>query len=81
MVRFFQPRAADAQLLVEGHADPLAARKLRDEGLFEAALPNISETAPRLPATAFVTEQNMARLLSTTTLTRSPICSPNLICI
>jgi 1,4-alpha-glucan branching enzyme len=44
-VRFFQPRAKDAQLLVHGQ-EPVAMRKLRPEGLFEANLPWVSELAP-----------------------------------
>ena len=32
--------------MLQGHTQPLPARKVRDEGLFEVALPIISETAP-----------------------------------
>jgi 1,4-alpha-glucan branching enzyme len=44
-VRFFQPRAVDAQILQHG-VDPLELRKLRPEGFFEAVLPGISDLAP-----------------------------------
>ncbi len=46
VVRFFQPSAAQAELLVAGHADPIVADKVRQEGLFEAVLPQVSELAP-----------------------------------
>ncbi len=55
-VRFFQPRAAEAQLLLrgqpsetlphEGAPEPLPMRKLRPEGFFEVVLPGTSENAP-----------------------------------
>jgi 1,4-alpha-glucan branching enzyme len=46
VVRFFQPRATEAQLVLQGHAEPLPARKVREEGLYEVTLQIISETAP-----------------------------------
>ncbi len=54
-VRFFQPRAADAQLLLfrrpDGSAwhespETLLMRKLHPEGFFEVVLPGIGEIAP-----------------------------------
>jgi len=55
-VRFFQPRALEAEILLRGlssetlpHEDvakPIPMRKLRPEGFFEAILPGVSEMAP-----------------------------------
>ena len=55
-VRFFQPRALEAEILLRGlssetlpHedvADPIPMHKLRPEGFFEAILPGVSEMAP-----------------------------------
>jgi 1,4-alpha-glucan branching enzyme len=55
-VRFFQPRAVEAQLILRGQSsetlprgsapDPLPMRKLRPEGFFEVILPGFSEFAP-----------------------------------
>jgi 1,4-alpha-glucan branching enzyme len=44
-VRFFQPRAVEAQILEQG-VEPLQMRKLRSEGFFEAVLPGINDLAP-----------------------------------
>jgi 1,4-alpha-glucan branching enzyme len=44
-LRFFQPRAVEAQVVRSG-AEPLKMRKLRPEGFFEAILPGICELAP-----------------------------------
>jgi 1,4-alpha-glucan branching enzyme len=46
VVRFFEPRATEAQLVLRGNSDGLPASKLRDEGFYEVALPGISVTAP-----------------------------------
>jgi 1,4-alpha-glucan branching enzyme len=45
-VRFFQPRAVEAQLLRRDVPEPLPMRKLRPEGLFESILPGVSELPP-----------------------------------
>ena len=45
-MRAFQPSAAEAQVLLRGHSDPLPMRKLPNANLFEIDLPLISETAP-----------------------------------
>jgi 1,4-alpha-glucan branching enzyme len=54
-VRFFQPRAAEAQVLLlsavgeasnSGASEPLPMRKLRPEGFFEVVLPGPRELAP-----------------------------------
>ena len=55
-VRFFQPRAAEAQISLlrraegssvpEPASEPVPMRKLRHEGFFEAILPGVSELAP-----------------------------------
>ena len=45
-VRFFQPRAVEAQLLWQGHTAPLPMRKVRPEGFFEVVLPGTSELPP-----------------------------------
>ena len=45
-VRFFRPGAADASVLLKGVAEPIAARRLRPEGFFEATLPDSQQTAP-----------------------------------
>jgi 1,4-alpha-glucan branching enzyme len=55
-VRFFRPRAVEAQLVLRGQPsetlphrgapDPLPMRKLRPEGFFEVILPGFSEFAP-----------------------------------
>jgi len=55
-VRFFQPRATEAHILLrglpsetlphEGLPEPLPMRRLRPEGFFEAVLPGVSELAP-----------------------------------
>jgi 1,4-alpha-glucan branching enzyme len=44
-IRFFQPRAVDAQLLLQGTPDPLPMRRV-DSGFFEAVLPGTRELAP-----------------------------------
>ncbi len=46
VVRFFQPRAAEGQVLTGKDTNPIPARKLRPEGFFEALLPGTSEIAP-----------------------------------
>ena len=44
-VRFFQPRAVEAQIVPNG-GEPLPMQKHRPEGLFEAVLPGVSDLAP-----------------------------------
>ncbi len=46
IVRFFQPRATEAQLIVKLPPAEIAMTRLRPEGLFEAAFPGTSDTAP-----------------------------------
>jgi 1,4-alpha-glucan branching enzyme len=46
VVRFFQPRATKAELILAGQKDPIPARKMRPEGFFEAALPSVNEFPP-----------------------------------
>ena len=46
VVRFFQPRAVEGELLLNGEANPLPARKMRPEGFFEAVLPAAGEFPP-----------------------------------
>src|SRR5580692_5032868 len=46
VVRFFRPGAADASLLLQGVSEPIPARKLRPEGVFEAPLPDSYQNAP-----------------------------------
>ena len=46
VVRFFQPRAVEGEVLLAGQAQPLAARKMRNEGFFEVTLPSVSEFPP-----------------------------------
>lgn len=46
VLRFFQPRASGGQILVNGQANPIPAKKMRPEGFFEATLPNVSEFPP-----------------------------------
>jgi 1,4-alpha-glucan branching enzyme len=46
VVRFFQPRAAEGELLLNPEANPLPARKMRPEGFFEVVLPDIGEFPP-----------------------------------
>jgi len=45
-IRAFHPRAVEAHILLEGQANSLPMRCLRDEGFFEATLPAPSETPP-----------------------------------
>jgi 1,4-alpha-glucan branching enzyme len=44
-IRFFQPRAIDAQLLLHGTPEPLPMRKV-NSGFFEVVLPDTRELAP-----------------------------------
>jgi 1,4-alpha-glucan branching enzyme len=46
VVRFFQPRAVEGEILLNGEANPLPARKMRGEGFFEATLPAANEFPP-----------------------------------
>jgi 1,4-alpha-glucan branching enzyme len=46
LIRFFQPRANEAQIVVTGQHDATPAKKIRKEGLFEALLPGTSELPP-----------------------------------
>ncbi len=46
VVRFFQPRATEGQILLNDHANPIPAKKLRPEGFFEATLSAVSEFPP-----------------------------------
>jgi 1,4-alpha-glucan branching enzyme len=46
VVRFFQPRAIEAEVLLVGQPDPFLARKVRPEGFFEVALPSVNEFPP-----------------------------------
>jgi 1,4-alpha-glucan branching enzyme len=46
LVRFFRPGAADASVLLEGASEPIAARRLRPEGFFEAAFPDSQQGRP-----------------------------------
>ena len=46
VVRFFQPRAVEGELLLDGVANPLPARKMRGEGFFEVTLPAPHEFPP-----------------------------------
>jgi 1,4-alpha-glucan branching enzyme len=52
VVRSFQPRAVEAQLVWSGHAgseskpELIPMRKIRPEGVYEALIPGISELAP-----------------------------------
>jgi 1,4-alpha-glucan branching enzyme len=45
-IRAFQPRAVEAQIILQGKIEPIAMRRLRDTGFFEATLPTPSESAP-----------------------------------
>ncbi|HXJ06363.1 MAG TPA: 1,4-alpha-glucan branching protein GlgB [Candidatus Acidoferrum sp.] len=45
-IRFFRPGVADATVLLQGSSEPIPARRLRPEGLFEAILPNSHHGAP-----------------------------------
>ncbi len=46
LVRVFQPRGSELQLLWGGQADPLPMKKVRPEGVYEVELPLDSELAP-----------------------------------
>ena len=46
VIRFFQPRAAEGQILIRGNANAIPAKKIRTEGFFEALLPGTSELPP-----------------------------------
>jgi 1,4-alpha-glucan branching enzyme len=46
VVRFFQPRAVEGALILNGEANPLPARKMRSQGFFEVTLPATSELPP-----------------------------------
>ena len=45
-IRAFQPRAMEAQIILQGQANPIPLRQLRDTGFFEATLPTPSEVGP-----------------------------------
>ena len=46
VVRFFRPGAKDAFVVLRDSGERVIAKKIRNEGLFEAALPGVSEFAP-----------------------------------
>ena len=46
VIRFFQPHAGETRILLEGSPQPVAARKLRPEGFFEATLPESQKGPP-----------------------------------
>ncbi|HKM66513.1 MAG TPA: 1,4-alpha-glucan branching protein GlgB [Candidatus Acidoferrum sp.] len=45
-VRAFQPRAIEAQILLQGQGEPISMSRLRDQGFFAATLLSPSEVAP-----------------------------------
>jgi 1,4-alpha-glucan branching enzyme len=45
-IRAFRPRAVEAQIILQGQANPIPMRRLRDTGFFEATLPSPSDLAP-----------------------------------
>jgi 1,4-alpha-glucan branching enzyme len=45
-IRAFQPRAVEAQIILQGQANPVPMRRLRDTGFYEATLPSSSDVAP-----------------------------------
>jgi 1,4-alpha-glucan branching enzyme len=45
-IRAFQPRAVEAQIILQGQANPIPMRRLRDTGFYEATLPSPSDLAP-----------------------------------
>ncbi|HEV8074597.1 MAG TPA: 1,4-alpha-glucan branching protein GlgB [Candidatus Acidoferrum sp.] len=45
-IRAFQPRAVEAQIILQGQANPIPMRRLRDTGFYEATLPSPSDVAP-----------------------------------
>ncbi len=45
-IRAFQPSAVEAQIILQGHCNPIPMRRLRNQGFFEARLPAPSELAP-----------------------------------
>src|SRR4030088_944527 len=45
-IRFFEPHATAARIILAGDTRPVAARKVRPEGLFEATLPTPSVNPP-----------------------------------
>ena len=46
VIRFFQPRAAEASILLHGAPQPIPGQKLRPEGFFEAVLPESCQGPP-----------------------------------
>ena len=46
VIRFFHPRAVSASVVVSGVPGPIAAKKIRAEGFFEAALPDTYRERP-----------------------------------
>jgi 1,4-alpha-glucan branching enzyme len=45
-IRAFQPRAVEAQIILQGQTNPIPMRRLRDTGFYEATLPTPSDVAP-----------------------------------
>ena len=46
VVRFFQPRAVEAEMVVRDYPEPIPMHKIRPEGFFEATFPGTRELAP-----------------------------------
>ena len=46
VVRFFQPRAVEGEMVVRDYPEPIAMHKIRPEGFFEATFPGTRELAP-----------------------------------
>ncbi len=46
VIRFFQPHASEASVILQGSAQEIPATKLRPEGFFEAVLPDSNQSAP-----------------------------------
>ena len=81
MIRFFQPRATEAQLLLQGHGGATSGAQGTRRRPLEVALPIISETAPAPSSYRLRYKTEYGEILSITTLTRFPICSRSLIFI
>jgi len=46
LVRFFQPRAVEVEIVLRNHPETVPMHKIRPEGLFETTLPGSREQAP-----------------------------------
>ena len=80
VVRGFFPQASEAFVVLEGHPNPIPARRISPEGLFEAVLPLLRNFRFRRQAIAGAFESRGRRNANSTIPMRFLRCCPISIC-